>query len=396
MSPLRISRSSDLLQLRNEGYQIIVRAGHLLMEHVPYVTAQKKVAFGTLVSSLELAGDITVPPTDHQAHFIGEVPCGIDGAQLKFIHQIATRDLGGGVVVNVSFSAKKAEGYRDYYDKMATYAALLASPAAALDPSATARTELALASEGDEESVFQYLDNASTRVGIGAVSARLDGHKVAIIGIGGTGSYILDLVAKTPVAEIHLFDGDEFVQHNAFRAPGAASIDELRGRPKKVAHFAGIYSRMHKGVRPHPYYITNDNAHELNGIDFAFLCMDKGGAKKAIVELLERAERSFVDVGMGVELVDDAKLCGIIRVTTSTPSGRDHFRRRVALVDGEANDEYASNIQIADLNCLNAALAVIRWKKHCGFYDDQMGEHSSTYTINCNMLLSEDLARAHS
>ena len=60
---------------------------------------------------------------------------------------------------------------------------------------------------------------------------------VAIAGPGGTGSYVLDLVAKTPVRDIHLFDGDSFMSHNAFRAPGAASLEELRALPKKVDYF---------------------------------------------------------------------------------------------------------------------------------------------------------------
>ena len=54
------------------------------------------------------------------------------------------------------------------------------------------------------------------------------------------------------------------------------------------------------------------------------------------------------------------------------------------------NDEYASNIQIADLNSLNAVLAVIRWKKMFGFYQDLKMEHHSTYSINVGKLNNED------
>jgi tRNA A37 threonylcarbamoyladenosine dehydratase len=36
--------------------------------------------------------------------------------------------------------------------------------------------------------------------------------------LSGTGSYILDLLAKVPIREIHLCDGDDFARHNAFRA----------------------------------------------------------------------------------------------------------------------------------------------------------------------------------
>ena len=41
---------------------------------------------------------------------------------------------------------------------------------------------------------------------------------------------------------------------------------------------------------------------------------------------------------------------------------------------------------------LNAALAVIKWKKIFSFYIDFEHEHSSTYTIDGNHLLNEDLA----
>lgn len=70
---------------------------------------------------------------------------------------------------------------------------------------------------------------------------------MAIIGLGGTGGYVLDQVAKTPVREIHLFDGDTFDMHNAFRAPGAATESDF-GKPK-VEYFKAMYSNMHKSIR---------------------------------------------------------------------------------------------------------------------------------------------------
>jgi tRNA A37 threonylcarbamoyladenosine dehydratase len=47
---------------------------------------------------------------------------------------------------------------------------------------------------------------AASRAGITAISARLSMFRIAIVGLGGTGSYVLDLVAKSAVREIHLFD----------------------------------------------------------------------------------------------------------------------------------------------------------------------------------------------
>ncbi len=56
-----------------------------------------------------------------------------------------------------------------------------------------------------------------------------------------------------------------------------------------------------------------------------------------------------------------------------------------------AVDEYSRNIQIADLNALNAALAVIKWKKFCGFYRDLACERFTTYAIDGNKLINEDI-----
>ena len=40
---------------------------------------------------------------------------------------------------------------------------------------------------------------------------------------------------------------------------------------------------------------------------------------------------------------------------------------------------------------LNAAMAVIWWKKRCGFYFDLEHEHYCTYTIDGNALWNGDL-----
>ena len=47
-------------------------------------------------------------------------------------------------------------------------------------------------------------------------------------------------------------------------------------------------------------------------------------------------------------------------------------------------DEYATDIQIAELNSLAANFSVIQWKKMLGFYADISHEAYSIYTINSN------------
>ncbi len=389
MSRELFSRNADLKRLREEGYFVQIVGGFLVMREVPYVDASRKVRMGTLISSLTMAGDQTRRPDTHVMHFDGDFPCRSDGGPIQQIsHQSGDFDLGHGLKAKHTFSSKPEGGYTDYFHKMTTYAAILSGPAAVLKPDATPRTFRT--PEAEEDSVFNYTETASDRVGIGALTERLKPEIVAIIGGGGTGSYILDLMAKTPVHEIRVFDDDEFLQHNAFRAPGAASIDELREVPKKVDYLKSVYSRMHRGIVAHASALDASNLHLLDGVTFAFLSMDAGEEKRLVVEKLEAMGASFVDVGMGLEL-DDGSLGGILRVTASTPEKRDHVHQgRISFAGGGEKDLYSSNIQVADLNALNAALAVIKWKKLRGFYRDLEGEHHCTYTTDGNMLLNGD------
>ena len=50
---------------------------------------------------------------------------------------------------------------------------------------------------------------------------------------------------------------------------------------------------------------------------------------------------------------------------------------------------YATNIQIADLNALNATLAVIRFKQHCGFYCSEQDTFNSLYFVDGNEIANE-------
>ncbi len=393
MSAIPTSPSPDLERLRREGYEIEILAGHLLVRNVPYVDAARTVRQGVLVSTLDLAGEVTAPPQSHVAYFIGDKPCDAAGRVLDRLCITGSLAIRPGLVAEVCFSSKPEGGkYPDYHEKMTSYVELVAGHAQAIDPNVTART-FAVVENHDEGSPFIYTDTASSRAGIAAVSRKLAIPSVAIVGLGGTGSYVLDLVAKTPVGTIHLFDGDAFLQHNAFRAPGAATLEELRERRSKVERFRSVYSRMHGGIVAHPTRLTADNVDLLRDMAFVFLCLDAGDAKRAIIEALERAGTPFIDVGIGVDVVDGA-VNGVVRVTTSTRAMRDHVRGkgRIPMTGGGGDDAYARNIQIADLNALNAALAVIRWKKLLGFYADLEGEHFSAYSVDGNHLLNEDAA----
>lgn len=395
MSRQLISRSPDLQRLRDEGYDLDIPSDHLLVR-VPYVTADRTVAYGTLASTLTTSGDRTATPDTHVVYFIGatveDYPCDSQGRRLdQLIIQHGPIALGGELVASCMFSRKPDPTYPDYYAKMSTYADMLLGHAQAIDPTVTAKTFPPIPTD-ETESVFRYFDSATSRARIGAVTDKLRLGKVVIIGVGGTGSYILDCVAKTPVGEIHLYDRDTMLTHNAFRAPGAATLEELTAAPRKVDYLQAKYDAMHRHVIAHAVHVDESNIDELRDADFVFLSIDGSPGKKFIIEQLQVFGIPFVDTGMGVYQTGDA-LGGLVRTTASAPGHTDPIWAdgRISFAEADA-DVYEQNIQIVELNMLNAALAVIRWKKLVGFYTDLEHEFSNIYTIDGNHLLNEDQA----
>lgn len=388
MSTPPVSHSPDIQALLADGYEVSVRENHLVVSHVPYMDAMGSCQFGELISELNVTGDRTARPDPHTVYFTA-VPHETAGSPMhKIIAGQGPQPEMAGVVPNAYLSTKPAVGYyENYYDKVTQYVRLISGPARSVDPDATARTYRPVVTESDG-SPFVYLDSASARAGISDLSRSLATGPVAIIGLGGTGSYILDLIAKTPVPAIHLWDSDVLLAHNAFRAPGAATLEHLNSRMKKVDYFAQQYGAMHRGLIPHGEAIDESNIQSLSEVDFVFIAIDTGPTKRMIIDWLVEHQIPLIDVGMGVRRQGDA-LGGIVRTTTVTPDRIGHVASRISFADEQA-DEYDRNIQIADLNALNAALAVLKWKRLKGFYRHDRDERHTTYTIAANQLNNSD------
>jgi hypothetical protein len=391
MSQRLINHNEDLRRLRNEGYDIRLLNGWLVVQDVPFIDAERRLQRGWIATQLSLAGGVTQPPGDHTAHFGGGTPCDEVGRPLNNAIAGTGAALGDGWQADHVLSRKPLQPDGDHHEKMTRYVRFLGRYVHRAGVEATARTYPLIMPE-DEESVFNYLDTATSRSGIDLMAEKLDKESIAIVGLGGTGSYILDLVAKTRVRHIHLFDGDVFHQHNAFRGPGAPSIEELESKPLKVDYWASVYSRMRGGIVAHPTFLGASTLADLQGMDFVFLALDHPQAKGPIIEFLTAREVSFIDVGMGLYKSADSSIAGNVRVTTSTPAKRNHIARRVSLTQGPPDNLYTSDIQVADLNMLNGSLAVLKWKKLWGFYEDLEHEHHSLFTTRVNSVISEDQA----
>lgn len=206
----------------------------------------------------------------------------------------------------------------------------------------------------------------SARYNINDVSAQLRGKKVAIIGLGGTGSYILDFLARTHLAKIALFDSDKVHVHTIFRFPGfiAHAIGKL-----KVEALSQQYGQWHAGIEAFTERITQQNLERLREYDFVFVSVDDGPSRRLIVDWLSINGIPFVDCGMGLTR-SAVGLSGFIRITGTD---RKAFEDNVGTVrlpaENAKEDEYRKNPQITELNALNATMAMIRFKQHFGLFD---------------------------
>ncbi len=256
--------------------------------------------------------------------------------------------------------------YLDFYTKITTYFTTISGHAENKDKDACRRIRKRNTHQS-YESVFNYDDTNSSRAGICGISSKLANQKIAIVGLGGTGSYLLDFLAKTPVSEIHIYDDDTFCSHNAFRAPGAPTLEQLEAAPSKVEYLNGIYSAMHRKIVAHANRIDDQNIEELYGLDMVFICVDSVKSRNFISRHLIDNRVKFIDSGLGVDL-RNSRLAGQIRVTIYDGTNESHLSTSFGKEDIEEDNVYASNIQIAELNCLAAIKMLMQWKRMLGFY----------------------------
>lgn len=380
MSNSATAPDSPVGELLSDGYDLILQHGHLVVRSIPYLAASGVKVDGKLVLPITDNGaTIASGISDHTIWFAGEDPLGDSGNSLAS-RFYPPRHIGDGEVATHQLSFKPEGGsYPGIAEKVRAYARIVSRPAKRIQPEVTATPGAAFQVVEDDLPLV-YRDTNTTRAGLAGLNNIFRGHTIAIVGVGGTGSYILDQVAKTWVDRIILIDGDIFQNHNAFRAPGAASIETLRAQRNKAEYFAGEYSRMHTGITAHPEKLTRENVHVLEPATFVFLAAADADERPAIMAWLREQRKPFIDVGMSISQTE-AGLTGLAKVTTYVPDTDIELPTKPA---AGPNDEYATNIQIGDLNALNAILAVIRWKRYLGFYATEAASEATIFKLFLN------------
>jgi hypothetical protein len=393
MSQQLISRNPCLQKLQQEGFSLQVCGGFLVIHHIPYLNSELEIKEGKLIMKLNLSGDLVVKPEDHTAYWSGEIPHEINGSAISaLINNSNHMDHGNNLFSDHFLSCKPDtesypdENYPTYYEKVKTYCQRISAPALSTDNIACKRIMNQIA-PNSPESIFEYVDTNSSKADISPISETFASQKVAIVGLGGTGAYLLDFLAKMPVKEIHLYDDDTFNSHNAFRCPGAASVDILNECQSKVDYLKSIYSNMHRGIIAHSEKVTESNISELYQMDVVFICVDRVSTRNLVSKHLIEQNILFIDSGLGI-LKQSNSLFGQLRVTTGFAQHYNHISS-IFGSDVELEDEYSSNIQIAELNAMAAVLMIVKWKRMMNFYSNTTQDNNIVYTISTNEIVTE-------
>jgi uncharacterized protein DUF6791/ThiF family protein len=381
------NHNDDIRRLLDKGYALRIDSAHLVVRDIPYLDDQQCLQVGAIVAKLEFIDRVRVKQVDHQIYFAGSVPYGLDGRPIP--------NLGGGsasialskpdVIVQRSFSNKPAGGFPDFFDKIEHYVWMLAGPA--IERYGGNPLTFGVDTEVVENSVFKFHDTLSSRAEIGDLAAKFTDEVVAIIGLGGTGAYLLDFLAKTPVKEIRAFDGDAFHVHNAFRSPGRLDEKELGG--SKAETYRLRYENFRKGLTIKRRYVDRSSVDDLKDVTFAFVCVDKGSARAAVFDLLIDSRIPFIDVGLGLKRRHGA-LCGAIRATFYSVEEAVRIRdMQLAEMADHPDDVYRNSVQIAELNAINAGIAMMRYKQLRGFYLDDNDSYHLLMSVESLRTLTE-------
>lgn len=226
---------------------------------------------------------------------------------------------------------------------------------------------------------FHIPNTFEARAAIVPVQNRVRGQRVAIIGMGGTGAYLLDLISKTPVSEVHLLDSDTVDWHTLMRAPGAPTAEEIElvrtGSLLKVDYYCSKYAAFRDGIHPHAIRVDSVSMFKefvsTHPIDFAFVCIDQltegNSARQDVVYCaLSDAGVPFIDSGVSIS-VEERAVRGAV-TTSYFDAGSMAWEGTVPNARLEGDAPGYRNVQLPEVNAAAATFAVMEWRRRTGQY----------------------------
>ena len=140
--------------------------------------------------------------------------------------------------------------------------------------------------------------------------ARLGNAHVAIIGVGGVGSWAVETLARTGVGNLTLIDGDVVVESNINRQIQA--LDSSLGKPKVIA-LAERVAQINPFCQVEPVvdFVTPENLDLLVGeknVDFVIDAIDSVRDKTALIAYCKEKNIPLITVGSAGGQMDPTRI----------------------------------------------------------------------------------------
>src|SRR3989442_11612923 len=138
---------------------------------------------------------------------------------------------------------------------------------------------------------------------------------VGVVGVGGTGSAVVEQLARLGVGTLTIFDGDSFDPTNVNRVYGSSPKDVGRAKveiAKDHIERVGLGTTVHVFADP----ITSEAvAKQLRVCDVIFGCTDKQAPRAILVNLALRYLIPVLDLGVAINSMNGSIRDIIGRVT---------------------------------------------------------------------------------
>lgn len=125
---------------------------------------------------------------------------------------------------------------------------------------------------------------------------KIESTKVAVVGVGGTGSHVIQQLAYLGVKTFVLIDSDTVKETNLNRLIGASNSDIGKSKVeigKRSIEFINPSSNV---TTVADTFISEAGVEALKGVDFIFGCMDKEGGRLLLTEFCKAYEKPYLDI----------------------------------------------------------------------------------------------------
>jgi hypothetical protein len=225
----------------------------------------------------------------------------------------------------------------------------------------------------------------------GAATTRLlRSLTIGVVGCSGTGSFVIEMLARLGVLRLVLVDPDRVEYRNLNRIVGSSATDAALGR-LKVETLAESVARIGLGTEVLPiakHLSTRDAVKALAGCDVVFGCMDSHEGRRTLNRLASFYVLPYFDCGVGLEADGTG---GIEKVTATShyvQPGASSLLERGAIQQKRAN---AESMARGD----PAAYAELRRQKYIDGVEEDRPAVISVNALAASLAVNEMLARIH-